>query len=801
MQPSSVATPQWALEKIRQARKEKLDLLNLSFPDIQGQKLTTFPEEIFALPGLETLYLNGNNLSTLPESITQLQNLKELSLSRNALSMLPESITQLQNLTLLALGANGLSALPESIGQLQNLTVLNLSHNALSTLPESITQLHNLTFLNLRNNPLIRPPAEIAYQGMEAIREYFRQLEQEGVDHLYEAKLLILGEGGAGKTTFAHKILDPNYALREEVSTQGVEVMKWSFPIDGDRQFWVNIWDFGGQEIYHATHQFFLTRRSLYALVADTRKDDTDFHYWLNIAELLSDNSPLLIVKNEKQDRHREINERQLKGQFDGLKEVLATNLATNRDLEKTREAVKYYIKTLPHIGSPLPKTWVRVRERLEKDPRNYISREEYLAICRENGFDQTKDSLQLSGYLHDIGVFLHFQEEPLLGRTVILKPKWGTDAVYKVLDNPTVIGNLGRFTRADLESIWEAPEYENMRDELLQLMMKFRLCYEIPTRKGTYIAPQLLTENQPDYEWDEKENLLLRYTYDFMPKGILTQFIVVMHPYILGQRIVWKSGFVIEKDQTLAEAIEYYGKREIHVRAAGAQARDLMTIIRHELKKIHDAYRKLKYDELVPCNCSACKDSQEPHFYTLAELMHFRANHQLQIQCRKKPFQMVNVTGLLGDVIDHDKLAEEDSTSDIYFVQGDLVKGDKKMAKINQKIEGSTIHGSVVAAESIKDSFNIIEKSNVQDDLKKQLKQLTEAVEAMTKEMPKEQAQKAADYMKRLSEEATKEKPDSEWYSVSINGLIKAAQNIGKVGDAVIYLAGKVRKILTGGS
>ena len=77
-------------------------------------------------------------------------------------------------------------------------------------------------------------------------------------------------------------------------------------------------------------------------LVADTRKDDTDFYYWLNIAELLSDGSPLLIIKNEKQDRHREINERQLKGQFDSLRQVLATNLATNRGLEKISEAIKY---------------------------------------------------------------------------------------------------------------------------------------------------------------------------------------------------------------------------------------------------------------------------------------------------------------------------------------------------------------------------------------------------------------------------------------------------------------------------
>jgi GTPase SAR1 family protein len=776
-------------------------LQNLTALDLRGNRLSTLPESITQLQNLTALDLSNNQLSTLPESISRLQNLTALDLSNNQLSTLPESITQLQNLKELYLRDNELSMLPNSISQLQNLRRLDLSHNQLSTLPESIGQLQKLSYLYLRANSLIRPPAEIAERGIKAIREYFRQLEQEGVDYLYEAKLLILGEGGAGKTTFAQKILDPNYTLREEESTKGVEVLKWFFPIEGGRQFQVNIWDFGGQEIYHATHQFFLTRRSLYALVADTRKDDTDFYYWLNVAELLSDNSPLLIVKNEKQDRHREINERQLKGQFEGLKEVLATNLATNRDLEKVREAVKYHIKTLPHIGSPLPKTWVRVRERLEKNPRDFISLEEYLAVCKENGFAATKDALQLSGYLHDIGVFLHFQEEPLLRKTVILKPKWGTDAVYKVLDNKTVIRDLGRFTRTDLETIWDAPQYENMRDELLQLMMKFRLCYEIPTQKGTYIAPQLLTENQPEYEWDEKENLLLRYSYEFMPKGILTQFIVVMHPYIWEQKNVWKSGIVIEKDRTRAEVIEYYGKREIHVRVWGPHRKELLTIIMYELDQIHDPYKRLKYDKLIPCNCTECKTKPEPYFYRYEVLNKFIGDRQDQIQCQQS-YEMVNVRGLIDDVIEKEyRHGERESpfVQNVYY--GDHIDhGETKMAKINQKIEGSTIHGSVVAAESIKDSFNVIEKADIQDDLKEQLKQLAQAVEAMAKQLTKEQAEEVAEDMKVLAEQAVKEKPNPKWYNVSIDGLIAAAQNLGKVGDSVIDLAGKVRKILTGG-
>jgi hypothetical protein len=93
--------------------------------------------------------------------------------------------------------------------------------------------------------------------------------------------------------------------------------------------------------------------------------------------ELLSDNSPVLIIKNEKQDRQCEISERSLRGEFTNLKEVLATNLATNRGLSEIKNAIELYISNLPHINTPLPKLWVRVRSALENDFRNYINLEE----------------------------------------------------------------------------------------------------------------------------------------------------------------------------------------------------------------------------------------------------------------------------------------------------------------------------------------------------------------------------------------------------------------------------------------
>ena len=51
-----------------------------------------------------------------------------------------------------------------------------------------------------------------------------------------------------------------------------------------------------------------------------------------------------------------------------------------------------------------------------------------------------------------------------------------------------------------------------------------------------------------------------------------------------------------------------------------------------------------------------------------------------------------------------------------------------------------------------------------------------------------------------KLVEEATKPKPNKKWYSVSIEGLIKAAENLDKLGEPVINLSRKVLSLLTGG-
>ena len=370
------------------------DLENLNDLNLSGNELTFVPEAVCQLTNLEILWLFRNRLFSIPDSIRLLQNLTQLSCDSNQLTTLPSSMALLRRLKLLYLGNNSFEFIPEVIYEISTLEDLKLDNssykdkhenkNRIKVLSPKILQLESLTQISLEDNPIETPPPEIVNNGVDAIKKYFKQIEAQGTDFLFEAKLLIVGEGDAGKTSLAKKIEDSTYELRDEDSTKGIAVSPWTFKMVNGQPFRVNIWDFGGQEIYHSTHQFFLTKRSLYILVADTRKEDTDFYYWLNVVELLSDNSPILIVKNEKKDRHREINVNQLRGQFSNLEKTLPTNLATNRGLDNIVEEIKHYITHLPQIGAPLPKNWVKVREALEKETRNYIPLSEYFSVCQK---------------------------------------------------------------------------------------------------------------------------------------------------------------------------------------------------------------------------------------------------------------------------------------------------------------------------------------------------------------------------------------------------------------------------------
>ena len=501
--------------------------------------------------------------------------------------------------------------------------------------------------LYLEPSALIEPPPEVFAQGRKAVLSYFQQKDEQGVDYLYEAKVLIVGEGGAGKTSLVRRLYEPDKPLPTEgETTKGIAIHQNGFKLPDGRVFRLNVWDFGGQEIYHATHQFFLTRRSLYILLDDTRKDHKTVHdeglkYWLEVVDLLSDHSPLLIFQNEKGGRSKAIDLDGIKARFPNVVELHRGNLEYRSSVDALRRAVEYFVQRLPHVGEQLPSRWVAIRRDIEAlaVQQPHITQAAYFEIYESHLPGDRHKALLLSRYLHDLGVFLHFQDDPLLSRTVILRNNWATEAVFKMLDDEAVKSSLGHFTMEDCERVWRGGEYAEMHPELLALMEKFELCYRLPDLKpDTWLAPQMLSPSKPAQltDWSQPGDLVLRYRYQFMPKGLVSRLMVRLQRFVSQPELGWGAGALFERGET--QVLVEIGARagNMDMRARGPERKELLSVIASDLDALNASFHGLAQQVrvLVPCTCTRCRELTEPEYFDQSRLLQRKRDGRLRIEC-----------------------------------------------------------------------------------------------------------------------------------------------------------------------
>src|SRR5579862_9634541 len=383
-------------------------------------QLDSLPAEIFALSELRILGIAGGYgnermaLSQIPPQISNLRNLETLIIRKTNIKDLPPELFELPNLRELYIADNHIKQLPSTIAKLKSLRRLDISFNHLKAVPLEVGRLSALEYINLEGNQVENIPIEILQQPAPNIVNYLKSILELETARLYEAKLLIVGQGEVGKTSLLKRLVYDRTMDAHEQTTEGIDIHKWMVKSGPTTHFRVNIWDFGGQEIYHATHQFFLTKRSLYLFVWTARNDDSHFDYWLNIIRLLSSSSPVIVVQNKCDERIKMVNDAAIVSSFQNVVSFHRVSALTGEGIAELKAEIISRIVSLEHVGDALPKVWLDIRARLEQLDRNYIDHQEYVGICAEFGVSPTVADY-LSRYFHDLGVFLHFQSEPIL--------------------------------------------------------------------------------------------------------------------------------------------------------------------------------------------------------------------------------------------------------------------------------------------------------------------------------------------------------------------------------------------------
>eukprot|EP01038_Epipyxis_sp_PR26KG_P004020 gene4020-5750_t len=645
--------------KLAKKVKERLDQVRIhgwQRLDLKNCGLTEIPSEVFDFSEVVTIDLSND--SFCDEDF------------RNKIEVVPDRINNLIKLSRLNLSNNKIKDVSEQIATLNRLNYLDLSNNKLTEISEKIANMSSLQNLILDNNPFDLLPPEIVARGIDSIRNFYKELQEK--DYLYEVKLILVGEGRVGKTCLANALMQTEYKLTDSESTEGISINPWVIPREViskinpkiHRDFQINIWDFGGQEIYHSTHQFFLTKRSIYMLVTESRKEDShdDFFYWLNIIKLLGDKSPVVMVLNKCDQPTKDLPIKEYKDNFGNIIAFHKISLKEDyrEDFEKFKLDLLRYASALPHIGNPLPKVWVDIRieiEELKLKGINYISETEYFEICKKH-YRNAESALFLSEYFHDLGVILHFKDDIDLKDTVILNHQWITSGVYKILDDKKVIDQKGRFSFEDIKRIWCTEEHKHKIRELISLMKnkKFDLCFEL--ENGEFLAPRLLPVDEIEHDWESgPNNTKFEIHYKFMPKGIVARLIVKLNKEIYHDKY-WRSGVMLEYENTKAIIKEKYFENKISIELSGDNKKEFLAIIRKTLNDIHRDFNKLKVEEMVPCNCSECKFIEQPTFYSFNLLKRYELKDIKTIRCDFS-LQEVNVYELTSDVT-RSKLSNE---------------------------------------------------------------------------------------------------------------------------------------------
>ena len=500
------------------------------------------------------------------------------------------------------------------------LQTLELSRNQLTSLPAGIRELRALKYLFLHDNPALGLPLEVLGPTFDGLRReaqekpaapaaildyYFRA--RDSARPLNEGKLILVGRGEVGKTSLVNRLTKNEFNEGED-KTQGIQISQWEVRAGAD-DVRLNVWDFGGQEIMHATHQFFLTERSLYLLVLNGREgaEDQDAEYWLKLIGSFGSESPILVVLNKIDQHPFDLNYRALQLRYPQVHGFVRTDCKTEAGIEKLRQRIQSEIDALPGVRAMFPATWFAIKDKLAAMKENFLSYEKFRELCRANNETDEKAQDDLAGFLHCLGIALNYKDDLRLRDTSVLNPHWVTTGIYKLLNAGKLAEHKGVMCVSDLEAWLPAQDYPREKHPfILELMRRFRLCFAFPDDgQNRYLVPELLDKQEPDLqgEFSPKECLNFEYHYRILPEGLLPQFIVRSHILISGT-LRWRSGVVLQWEDCRALVKGDMAEKRVVIRVRGGTAearRRLLAVIRSDFERIHGEIARLEVTAQVP--------------------------------------------------------------------------------------------------------------------------------------------------------------------------------------------------------
>ena len=429
----------------------------------------------------------------------------------------------------------------------------------------------------------------------------------------------MVGRGGAGKTSLIKRLkgepFDPH-----EGETHGINIRELELACaDGPVQ--ARVWDFGGQHVLHAMHEFFLTARSLYLLVLGERDDmaERDAVYWLQLIRSYAGPAPVVVALNKSGGHAREMDRRTLEEKYGPILAWVPTE-CSEPDSEKSGidalgAALAQATDGMEEVRRRFPAKWFEIKKWLGGMEDSYLAYEAYAARCAELGEADPAKQEELAAWLHDLGVALNYGRDPRLRDTTVLRPDWLANGIYAILRaNDTrheePLAREGIVTLESLGPIYETAERLGMlraKDYpeekwpfLLRLMSLFQLSFPVDEEGQQQLVPALLPLEEPltATEPDSVDRMRLRYEFNVVPAPLIPRLLVRTFG-LIRNALHWRRGAVFTYGPARAKVWSTQDERWIYVTLAAppteeAARDDLTKILRGTLRRLFSEYNDL---------------------------------------------------------------------------------------------------------------------------------------------------------------------------------------------------------------
>uniref|UniRef100_A0A1B6DQ53 non-specific serine/threonine protein kinase n=1 Tax=Clastoptera arizonana TaxID=38151 RepID=A0A1B6DQ53_9HEMI len=480
----------------------------------------------------------------------------------------PKNRLMFPNLSMLDLSNNQLKEIPVNIHDVSNLSVLNVGGNPeISELPPQMGLLSRLWNLNTRGCSLQEPLKSMIdskkYKTMDVIG-YLKSVLEDAKPYA-RMKLMIVGVQGIGKTSLLEQLRQEGSGLKKKpvehwakrmgnknintktskgtnISTVGVDIGDWVYEkkIRGHSSHGPVVfrtWDFGGQREYYATHQYFLSKRSLYLVVwkiPDGQRGIAEILQWLVNIQARAPNSPVLIIgthydlmreqypSSRSEDLQQFIRDKFINivdAEKCGLPRVLDTievSCKTRHNIKLLCNLIYDTVFSLKNPGSKellleqrVPASYLALEdvvchiasERKQNNVDPVLNAEQYKAVVwqemqyrYQRTFRDMAELHQATLFLHDNGVLLHY-DDATLKDLYFLDPQWLCDMLAHVV----TIREINPFARTgimkldDLKHVFKSSNLGpvDSRCYIVNLLNKFEVALTWDNR--TLLIPSLL--------------------------------------------------------------------------------------------------------------------------------------------------------------------------------------------------------------------------------------------------------------------------------------------------------------------